>query len=351
MVDKKYCMSSYLMYRYVFNPDKRFSSGKPCNITDISFSRKPVRTSADLLAVLEQSVRTACLDRRAALALSGGIDSAILAKLCPAGTKAYTFRCIVPGVKVTDETGQAAKWAEHCGLNHEIIDIRWEDIESAVDILMRHKGAPIHSIEAQIYIAACKARKAGMERFIFGENADIIYGGMDGLLKEDWLYGDFVDRYSYVLPYKVLKEPCMILEPFQEFEHNGYIDGHDFINKYFRQEALGTYNNACETAGIRFVGPYSETYLDGEIDYGRIRSGDTKYIVREAFRALYPGEDLPAKIPMPRPVNEWFKDWEGPTRPEFWPHCTDHMTGDQKWMVWCLERFLNMIEQEGEAER
>lgn len=190
-----------------------------------------------------------------------------------------------------------------------------------------------------------------MERFIFGENADIIYGGMDGLLKEGWLYGDFVDRYSYVQPYKVLKEPYMILEPFQEFERDGYIDGHDFINKYFRQEALGTYNNACETAGICFVGPYSETYLDGAIDYSRIRSGDTKYIVREAFRTLYPGEDMPAKIPMPRPVNEWFKDWEGPTRPEFWPHCTDHMTGDQKWMVWCLERFLNMIEREGETKR
>jgi len=47
---------------------------------------------------------------------------------------------------------------------------------------------------------------------------------------------------------------------------------------------------------------------------------------------------------MPRPVNEWFADWVGPTRPEFIPHCTDDMTGDQKWMVWCLERYLNIIE-------
>ena len=47
---------------------------------------------------------------------------------------------------------------------------------------------------------------------------------------------------------------------------------------------------------------------------------------------------------MPRPVNEWFAKWKGPTRPEFIPHCTDNMTGDQKWMVWSLERYLNLIE-------
>ena len=126
---------------------------------------------------------------------------------------------------------------------------------------------------------------------------------------------------------------------------DGHIDGHDFINTYFRQEALGTYTNACNTAGIEFVGPYSLTYMDCPIDYDRIRSGDTKYIIRELFRDLYPDIELPAKIPMPRPVNEWFAKWEGPTRLEFLPHCTDNMTGDQKWMVWCLERYLNMIEE------
>ena len=128
------------------------------------------------------------------------------------------------------------------------------------------------------------------------------------------------------------------------------MDLYDFINTYFRQEALGTYTNACNTAGIEFSGPYSMTYMDCPIDYQRIRSGDTKYIIRELFRELYPGTDLPVKIPMPRPVNEWFAGWEGPERPEFIPHCTDHMTGDQKWMVWCLERYLNMMDEERKSE-
>ena len=347
MVDKQFCMSSYLMYRYVYDSQYSFRDGDICRQVDLEFDRMPVKDSVDLKKALSHYVDEACTDGKAALALSGGIDSAILARLVPAGTKAYTFRCVVPGIQVTDETTTAKKWAEMNHLDHEVIDITWDDIIPAADDCMKHKGAPIHSIEAQIYIAAKKAVDDGKTKFILGENADIIYGGMNGLLAKDWLYHEFVDRYTYVMPYHVLRDPLMLLDPYKEFEKDGHIDGHEFINTYFRQEALGTYTNACQTAGIIFVGPYSLTYMNCPIDYERIRSGDTKYIIRELFKELYPGIELPEKIPMPRPVNEWFANWNGPTRSEFIPHCTDDMTGDQKWMVWCLERFLNIIEENG----
>lgn len=346
MVNKLFCMSSYLMYRYIYDNDKAFDDYSHIQTVDLNFDRIPVHDKDTLLKALKKSVDSSCHDGKAALALSGGIDSAILARLVPEGTKAYTFRCVVPGVRVTDESEMAKKWAEMNSLDHEIIDIYWEDIVPAADNCMKRKGSPIHSIEAQIYLAASKAIDTGKTKFILGENADIIYGGMNGLLAKDWLYHEFVDRYTYVMPYRVLRNPVMPLEPYKEFERDGHIDGYDFTNKYFRQEALGTYTNACEAAGIKFIGPYSLTYLDCPIDYERIRSGDTKYIIRELFNELYPGIEMPTKIPMPRPVNEWFANWEGPTRPEFIPHCTDGMSGDQKWMVWCLERFLNMIEGE-----
>lgn len=343
-VDKRFCMSSYLMYRYIYNNEMCFSEGKECRQVSLDFQRMPVKDSKSLYEALKKVVDSACSDGRAALALSGGMDSAILAKLVPAGTKAYTFRCTVPGVEVTDESIPAKKWAEINHLDHEIVDIRWEDVVPAADDCMKHKNSPIHSIETEINIAARKAIEAGKTKFILGENADIIYGGMNELLAKDWLYSEFVDRYSYVMPYRVLRDPAMPLEPFKRFEVDGHIDGHDFINTYFRQEALGTYTNACDTAGIRFVGPYSLTYMDCPIDYKRIRSGETKYIIRELFKELYPGIEIPAKIPMPRPVNEWFKNWKGPQRAEFIPHCTDNMNGNQRWMVWCLERYLNIIE-------
>ncbi len=61
-----------------------------------------------------------------------------------------------------------------------------------------------------------------------------------------------------------------------------------------------------------------------------------------------PGQDraaVPEKLPMPRPVDAYFKDWAGPVRPEFRSDIDmSRYTGNQKWLIWCLERFLNMIE-------
>ena len=340
---KSFCMSSYLMYRYIYDETKNF--GLPRQKIELPVERTPIADGDELIDCLRKQVVAATSDGKAALALSGGIDSAILAKFMPEGSTAYTFRCVVPGKKVLDESGRAAHWAEVCKLNHKIIDIYWEDVVSVVDKLMLRKGAPIHSIETQIYIAAQKVLADGFTKFIFGEIADTIYGGLDGLLSKDWTFGEFVDRYSYVLPYKVLREPQMPLTPFQDLETDGRVDPHEFLNKYFMPESLGSYSNACGAAGVEFIAPYALTKMAHPIDYKKLRGGEPKYIVREAFRKLWPGEDIPRKTPMPRPVNEWFEHWQGPTREEFLPHCTDPLSGNQRWMVWCLERFLNLLDK------
>ena len=49
---------------------------------------------------------------------------------------------------------------------------------------------------------------------------------------------------------------------------------------------------------------------------------------------------------MPRPVDEYFKTWEGPTRPEFRKDIDmSKFTGNQKWQMYCLEKFLEMNEE------
>ena len=330
-------MSEWLMYRYVFHGNYKAEYHH-------DLPRVPVRTSDELLCALEKFTREAAQDGKAALALSGGIDSAILARFMPKGSTAYTFRCVVPGVKVTDESQRARTYAEICGLKHKVIYIRWEDVESVVDVLMRHKKSPLHSIETQIYIAARHVKSDGFSKFIFGETADIIYGGHSKLLSRDWTAGDFIDRHTYVMPYRVLRNPAMPLEEYLQFERDGYIDAFEFLNKDHLLSSPGYYNNACDTAGVKFTAPYLRTYLADKLDIQRVRRGESKYIIREAFMKLYPGLDVPDKIPMPRPVNEWLNDWSGPSRPEFFPHCVDNMTGDQKWMIYCLERYLNLTE-------
>ena len=342
--NKRFCMSSYLMYRAVTDDNIQFDDRTRTSYTDMSYPRYSVVDSKSLYDALKKTVDEATKDGNAALALSGGIDSAILASMMPEGSTAYTFKCVVPGVQVTDETPVAAEIAKKFNLKHKIVEITWGDVLSELPILFATKGAPIHSIECQIYKAGLACKKDGFSKFIFGENADIIYGGMDGLLKKDWLFGEYVDRYTQVMPYKVLKDPEMVLEPYQKYCKDGHVDSYAFTNDVFRKESLSSYVNACRAAGIEFVGPFSKTRLDVPIDLERIRGGDTKYIVRQVFAEIFPEFKMPPKIPMPRPTAEWLKSWEGPVRPEFIPHCTDGMSGDQRWLVFCLEKFLDFID-------
>lgn len=345
--DKKYCMSSFLMFRTIADATKCFKEGilpkvlKECTTSE----RKAIHNSLQLERYLKERVEQSASGGEIAIALSGGIDSAILAKFMPKGSVAYTFKCIVPGIDVVDETPMAEKYARECGLEHRVVEVYWEDFERYAPILMAHKGMPIHSIEVQIYKAALQARADGMEGLLFGESSDVQYGGLDGLLSRDWLIGEFIDRYSYVMPHRVLKDCEMVLEPYCACAFDGHMDTHKFVSDFFYREGLNSYIHALDTAGVMGVYPYAETYLAEPLDYGRIRNGENKYLVREIFQRLYPDFTVPKKTPMPRPMNEWLQDWEGPIRQEFWPHCTDHMTGDQKWLVWCLEKFLNMLDE------
>ncbi|MCI9613050.1 MAG: asparagine synthase [Eubacterium sp.] len=342
IVSPNYCMSSFLMYRMIADQNHTFSKKICPNFADVDFRRHYIRNSEELYESLRRQVKAVTADKKAALALSGGVDSAILAKFMPKGSTAYTFRCVVRGgVKVIDETQRAAQYAAQCGMVHKIVEIGWQDFETYAPVLMRQKGAPIHSIEVQIYKAALTAKADGYETLLFGENADVIYGGFSGLLSRDWMFGEFIERFSYVMPYQVLREPELILEPYKKYEQkDGTCDVYRFLNDYYRRESLGSYMNACEAAGISFAAPFANTVLGVPLDLERIRAGEGKYFVREVFQSLYPGFNIPEKIPMPRPMEQWLKNWKGPMRPEFYPYCTKNLTGDQKWMVLALEWFL-----------
>lgn len=342
--DLVYCGSSYLMFRTIFADGVSFDGvNLPVRHSLEGAHSVPIDSSSKLLSYLKKRVAESTADGKAALALSGGIDSAILARLMPKGSTAYTFKCVVPGVEVTDESARAATYAKECGLIHKIVEITWDDVETTLNKLMKSKHSPIHSIEIQIYKAALQAKSDGFDRLIFGEAADTVYGGLSGLLSKDWLFGDFVERYSYVMPYKVLKESKLILEPFLQHQVNGYVPVHEFLQDVFFPESTASYLNACILAGVDPVLPYAETRLSNSLDLSRIRNGENKYLVREVFSQLYPDFEIPIKTPMPRPTTEWFKNWSGPKRPEFLPHCIEGMSGDQRWLIFCLERYLDMI--------
>lgn len=343
-VDNPYCMSSYLTFRAIVDPGKAFREGIVPNLYKPDAPRETVRDEADLELLLRREVGAAVKNGKAALALSGGIDSAILARFMPEGSTAYTFRCVVPGVKVTDETEAAALHAEACGLKHKIIEIDWQDVLRLSPVLMRRKGAPIHSIEVQICKAAQRAKQDGFETLIFGESADCLYGGQNGLFSRDWGIDAFARRFTYVSPERVLRDPVFIREPFIRCSKAGIIDIVKFMKTVYFNESVGSYSNACKTAGVELCAPYSCGEPE-KLDLARIRAGESKYMVRNIFSRLYPGFFAPVKRPMPRPTDEWMSFWKGPLRKEFLPDCTDGLSGDQKWMVFCLEWFLNLVDE------
>lgn len=80
------------------------------------------------------------------------------------------------------------------------------------------------------------------------------------------------------------------------------------------------------------------------LDLARIRNKEGKYLLRTLFRERYPEFNIPDKIPLPRAMEQWLENWDGPIREEFLPNCIKDFTGDQKWLVYCLEWFLNLTE-------
>ena len=112
------------------------------------------------------------------------------------------------------------------------------------------------------------------------------------------------------------------------------------------EESYLSYDNAFAAAGMGYADPYASLAMAEPLDLARVRAGESKYLVRELFVRRLPGVPLPEKNPMPRPVEAWFSDWDGPRRPEFREDIDmASMTGNQRWQLWCLERFLNMLDE------
>ena len=337
--DLNYCMNSYLSYRAIVDHQHCFSDELEPWFFRNEVERSPVNTADELDRQLRRRIDEALAQGPVGLMLSGGMDSAILASYLPQGTQTYTLHCIADsGI---DETEAAKRFADLNHLKHSIVDIRWEDFEKYTLPLMKQKGCPIHSIEVQIYKAALQAKNDGIKTLIFGETADIIYGGHSKLLSQDWTLDSFTKRFSFVDVTKVLKNPLIIQEPIiPHVKDDGFVDVFEFLNTFEYDVSLGFYNNACRLAGMNFFAPYSYTILGHKLDLNRIRSGEGKYIVRELYQKKYPDLDIPEKTPLPRPMTEWLKEWNGPFHPEIIPDHIHELTGDQKWYVYALNQLL-----------
>lgn len=344
MIDKNFCMSQYLAFRFVFDENKDFfpeTKHKIFKTADLPWFEK-VKNADEMKAVIDRVIsEKGCTAENSAILLSGGMDSATIAASMPKGSRAYTFKSMVEGA--VDEVNQARKYANAYGLDLHIVEITWDDFEKYAPILMKSKGAPIHSIEVQLYKAALQAKADGVSKIAVGESADLNFGGMDKMLAKDWTFDEWVKRYNFCDPAKIVKHPVDVTSVYEPYRigTNG-VNFVDFIQQVFGLESSNSYAHVIDMFGFDYVDPYAYMGMAEALDLQRVRSGDSKYLIRDLFRKCYPNIPVPNKIPMPRAVAIWLKDWKGPTRKEFLPNCIAGLSGDQKWQLWCLEQFLNM---------
>ena len=344
-VDTNYCMSSFLTFRYIWDKDKVFVVGMehPTSVTCEKGELFYCKTAEDIDCAIKKQLSEIDLSD-AVLLLSGGMDSAILASYMPKGTKALTAKCSAEGA--IDETERAAQYCHEYGLEHVIVDVSWSDYETSMDALMINDGCPVFANEPQVYKLAMAAKQLGAKKIIFGDNADMAFGGMDRLLSQDWDYQGWVKRYTFVEPEKVLKNPIS-MEPvyslYKVGEHG--IDFIKFMDEVFAASSTGAYLNAFDLADVASFDPYAHMKMAEPLDLQRVRSGESKYLIRELFKMKYPNLPVPEKIAMPRAVDQWLADWKGPNRTEFIPGCADGMSGEQKFLLYSLERFLNLLDK------
>ncbi len=344
-MDKQFCMSSYLAFRYIERDDMEFYDGiKHRPIVRISDSEKVLVKDSNETDAAIQRVFDTLKGERLGLLLSGGMDSATLASYMK-GCDAYTFR-FLGGEFQKEELQRAERFASYNHMTLHYVDINWEEVQKVLPIVMQSKGAPVHSIEPQLYIAAKQAQKDGITRLIIGDGSDYVFGGMDKLLSKDWNYEEWKNRFIYLNPNNILKNPGdweYLFERYRIDETN--VDWFTMNDVISTEESYSSYENAFAAVQIPYTDPYEKLKLSEPLDLKRIRSGESKYVIRELFKKKYPDLPLPEKLPMPRPVDIYFKDWSGPTRPEFRRDIDmDSLTGNQKWLLYCLEEFLNMVD-------
>ena len=346
MVDKNYCMSSYLAFRYVEREDVDFYPGmKHRNFKPVpDAERMLVKTSEQIGELVESQVKKLREGNKLGILLSGGMDSAIVASYMR-GCEAYTFR-FLGGEMQQDELKRAEYYAKTYGLNLHYVDIDWNTVLQHLDACMKAKCAPVHSIEPQILQGALQAKADGVTMMLVGESSDLIFGGMDQLLSKDWTVEEFTKRYTFLNPELALRESVDTTYLFERYRlADGKIDFLRFMDDVFSNESSGSYWNAFAVAGMPYYDPYARLKMADPLDLNRVRNGEPKYLIRGLMARRYPDIPVPNKIPMPRPVDAYFKDWKGVSRPEFRADIDySKLSGNQKWQLFCLERFLNQHE-------
>ena len=338
-----YALNSFLAFRFVYN-DKEWKEGLlPYKPQINNLEKYLIDSSDDIIKSLSKVISEIDLNKTALL-LSGGIDSAIIASFLKEGMPVYSIK--FEAEKALDETEVASIYAKEYRLNHKIVSISFNDYMSVVNTLIKNKKSPLHPIEPALYIASQKMKNDGFTNILAGCNADGKFGGLDSLLSKDWELNEFIKRYSFVNSKDVLKNYDDMSFVYKKYSIDNLIDIQSFLNEIFGYDTYMAFSNGINSAGCKLIAPFAFLKLRNKLDIQKIRNGESKYFLREVFKKRYKNlSKIPKKIAFARPMDQWLSSWDGPKREEFLKKIDmSKFTGNQKWLIFCLEYFLNYFD-------
>jgi hypothetical protein len=287
-----------------------------------------VNTPGEIITHLKEQIGKA---KDFGLLFSGGMDSAILAKLVPQSTKLYTIA--YPGLY--HEAESAKRMADYLGMQHYVVLIDWPDVEAHMDKLMINRKSPLHPMEAGIHTLANLMEE---ETLIVGVDPDSIFGALTKMLGRNWSAKEF-ERWFTFLPLDVLKEPVSCSDVFERY---GDFDTLRFIKEVYSPSVYKDFENPISAAGKNVVFPYRGLAHNLNID--RVKK-ESKYLIIETFKELFPDIEVPPKLPFQRPVDSWMKFYNQTNSPVLNFVDTSKFVGQQKWMLYNIERFAKLHEQ------
>ena len=339
-----YALNSFLTFRFVYNNKDWKNNLSPYSPTISNLEKYIVDSPNDIMQAIENVISGLELNNTAIL-LSGGIDSAIIASFLKKGMYAYTIKFIADNA--IDETEVASIYAKEYQLNHRVINIRFNEYMGVVDELLKNKKSPLHPIEPALYIASKQIKRDGFTNILTGCNADGKFGGLDGLLSKDWKLDEFKERYSFINSKEILNDWHDMNFVYEKYCINNTIDIEKFLQDIFGYDTYLAFSNGINSAGCKLIAPFAYLKLKNKLDMKKIRSGKSKYLLREVFKEKYKNFNrIPDKIAFARPMDQWLKDWKGPIRKEFKTNIDiSKYSGNQKWLIYCLEYFLDYYDK------
>jgi asparagine synthetase B (glutamine-hydrolysing) len=138
--------------------------------------------SGPLAALLLASLATTFATGRAALALSGGLDSALLLALGRVFAMPFPIYVLDPQLPDYSEVDRACATAKALGFSVIVVPATERDFIAALPECIRHAETPFYNLHpVSKYLLARRLRADGIRMVVTGDGADQVFAGVSGL--------------------------------------------------------------------------------------------------------------------------------------------------------------------------